>query len=228
MLPPVPPRPALHEEAYLTLRRRIIFCQLRPGDNIGEAAVSGVLGISRTPLREALKLLAAEGLVELRAHRGAFVMPIREAEIPAIFEVCAGLERLGAECAAQRMTGDDLAQLRALQAEMEAHYAAAAREAYFEVNQRIHTAIVAAARNEVLTTAHQRIFARAERVRFFALEADDRWGASVPEHQDILAALEARDGAQAGALMAAHVIRTGERVLCMLQSNPIAQTTENL
>src|ERR1700731_2014092 len=74
MLPPVPPRPALHEEAYLTLRRRIIFCQLRPGDNIGEAAVSGVLGISRTPLREALKLLAAEGLVELRAHRGAFVM----------------------------------------------------------------------------------------------------------------------------------------------------------
>jgi DNA-binding GntR family transcriptional regulator len=216
---PVPARRALHEDAYLALRRMIVLCHLPPGHSISEALASSAFGISRTPLREALKLLAADGLVELRSNRGAFVTPIREEDIVCIFEVCAGLERLGAECAAQRATSDDLIVLRALQAQMETHHIRAEREAYFDVNQRIHSTIVAAAQNARLTATHERIFACVERMRFFALGSEDRWDESVPEHREILGAIEARDSTRAGLLMASHIISTGVSAVRQLRLN---------
>lgn len=210
-------RVGLHQEARDRLRGMIVRGQLSPGSDIGEAGLSEVLGMSRTPIREALKLLAAEGLVELRSHRGALVMPFHAEEIPALFEVAAGIERLGAERAASRATAAELAELRQLQKLMERHHEVAARDLYFDLNQRIHRAIVAAAGNAVLTATHDMLFARVERVRFFALNSQPRWDESVREHREILVALEDRNPARAGRAVAEHVMQTGERAMKLLQ-----------
>lgn len=210
-------RVGLHQEARDRLRGMIVRGQLSPGSDIGEAGLSEVLGMSRTPIREALKLLAAEGLVELRSHRGALVMPFHAEEIPALFEVAAGIERLGAELAASRATAAELAELRQLQKLMERHHEVAARDLYFDLNQRIHRAIVAAAGNAVLTATHDMLFARVERVRFFALNSQPRWDESVREHREILVALEDRNPARAGRAVAEHVMQTGERAMKLLQ-----------
>jgi len=211
-------RIALHEEARDRLRRMIVHGQLSPGSDIGEAGLSEALGMSRTPIREALKLLAVEGLVELRSNRGTIIMPVRTEEVPALFEVAAGIERLGAELAASRATAADLAGLRRLQELMEHQHGSAMLDAYFDLNQKAHRAIIAAARNDVLTAAHEMLFARVERVRLLALNSQPRWDESVREHREVLAALEGRDAARAGQALARHVLHTGERAMELLQA----------
>ena len=218
--PRQPHRLALHEEARDRLRGMIVRGHLAPSGSIGEAALCDLLGMSRTPVREALKLLAAEGLVELRSNRGAFVAPVRAEEIPPLFEVVAGIERLGAELAAARASTRDLAGLRQLQERMEAHHDAVELDAYFDLNQQIHGAVVAAARNDVLTATHSLLFARVERVRFLALRSRARWDESVQEHRAVLEALEARDGERAGKALAIHVRRTGDRAMDLLAARP--------
>ena len=206
----------LHEQARSHLRRMIVRGELPPGENIGEAELCRTLGVSRTPLREALKLLAAEGLVDLPSNRGAFVAPIRADEIADTFEVVARLEQLGAERAAIRAAPRDLATLQALQDRMEAEHCARRRVPYFEINQRIHRAIVAIGGNQALVCAHEMLFARIERVRFLAIGAPLRWDESIREHREVLAALAARDAARAGAAMTAHVRHTGQRMAALL------------
>ncbi len=210
--PPIRQVP-LHEQAREHLRRMIVRGELPPGDNIGEAELCRQLGISRTPLREALKLLAAEGLVELPANRGAFVAPIRADEVADTFAVVARLEQLGAELAASRITDDDLASLQALQDHMEAEHRARRRIPYFELNQKIHRAIVAIGNNQVLVASHEMLFARVERVRYLAIDSPLRWDESIHEHREVLAALAARDPVRAGSALAGHVRHTGQRMI---------------
>ena len=103
-----------------------------------EVELSGLLGVSRTPLREALKLLAAEGLVELRLNRSAVVAPVRCEEIAELFEAVSGIERIAAELAAVRMTARDLQRLRDLHERMERFHEAGELRDYFDLNQQIH------------------------------------------------------------------------------------------
>lgn len=206
------PRAGLHEQAARKLRALIVRGDLLPGEPLLEVGLSEALGISRTPLREALKQLAAEGLVELRLNRGAVVAPLRRDELIELFEAVSGIERCAAELAAHRMTASDLQRLEALQKRIERHHGRGELRDYFEVNQQIHGAIVGFARNSVLKASHDALLARAERARFFALSADGRWDESVHEHRQILAALRARDAEQAGRLLGQHVRRTGEIV----------------
>ena len=206
------PRAGLHEQAARKLRALIVRGDLLPGEPLLEVGLSEALGISRTPLREALKQLAAEGLVELRLNRGAVVAPLRRDELIELFEAVSGIERCAAELAAHRMTASDLQRLEALQKRIERHHGRGELRDYFEVNQQIHGAIVGFARNSVLKASHDALLARAERARFFALSADGRWDESVHEHRQILAALRARDAERAGRLLGQHVRRTGEIV----------------
>ena len=209
-------RVSLPEQVRDRLRTMIVRGDLPPGGNIGETGLSDALGISRTPLREALKLLATEGLVELQAHRGAFVVEMRPHEIADIFDVAATLERRAAELAATRGTPAQFEMLGRLQAEMEAEHRAQRREPYFELNQAIHRAIVEIAGNAVLKATHEMLFARVQRIRFLVLGTPYRWDQSIEEHRAILAALEARDPAAAGAALARHVRHTGERATALL------------
>ncbi|MHC2461903.1 GntR family transcriptional regulator [Bradyrhizobium embrapense] len=206
------PRVGLHEQAAARLRTMIVRGELAPGQSLGEADLSDALGISRTPLREALKQLANEGLVELRLNHSAVVAPFRRAELTELFEAVSGIERCAAELAALRMEDADFERLDALQDKIEWHHGRGELRDYFQANQQIHSAIVGFARNAVLKSTHEALLARAERARFFALSVLGRWDESVREHQDILAALRRRDAARAGQILAHHVRRTGEIV----------------
>lgn len=205
-------RSGLHEAAAQHLRSLIIRGDLPPGEQIVESELCEALGISRTPLREAIKLLAAEGLVQLRRNRSAIVAPIRREEIEELFETVAGVERIGAELAAGRMSARDHEKLANLQERMERHYYAGGLREYFELNQQIHTFILGCARNGALKSTHDTLMARVERARFFALSSRERWDESVDEHRRIMKALAARDGDNAGRLLALHILRTGQVV----------------
>ena len=203
----------LHEKASRRLRSLILSGELPPGTELVETSLSTALGISRTPVREALKLLGAEGLVELRANRSPRVPELHAEAILQLFEAMAGIERIAAELAASRMDEEELAHLHTLQSKMENHYQAEELGPYFDVNQQIHRLIVAGSHNQSLRDAHEILYGRAELVRRRALGVRRRWDESVTEHRAILVALTARDPAMAGALLGGHVERTGSAVV---------------
>jgi DNA-binding GntR family transcriptional regulator len=205
-------RSGLHEQAASRLRSLIIRGDLQPGEQLVEADLCEALGVSRTPLREALKLLAAEGLVQLRLNRSSIVAPIRREEIDELFEAVAGIERIAAELAAVRMTARDHERLANLQERMERHHDAGELREYFELNQQIHAFVIACARNGALKSTHGALMARVERARFFALSSQERWDESVEEHREIMRALASGDAYKAGRLLAHHVQRTGQVV----------------
>jgi DNA-binding GntR family transcriptional regulator len=206
------PRTGLHEQAATRLRLLIVRGDLAPGQQLLETDLSEALGVSRTPLREALKQLASEGLVELRLNRSAIVAPLRRDELVELFEAVSGIERCAAELAATRMVARDFERLEALQERIEWHHGRGELRDYFEINQQVHSAIVGFARNGVLKATHDALLPRAERARFFALSVQGRWDESVREHQAILAALKAGDADRAGRLLGRHVRRTGDIV----------------
>lgn len=211
-------RTGLHEDATARLRSLIVRGDLAPGEPLIEADLSAALGISRTPLREALKLLASEGLVELRLNRSAIIAPIRREEIAELFEAVSGIERVAAELAAVRMTERDLEKLDHLQERMERLYDAGKLRDYFELNQQIHSFIVACSRNRALKATHDWLLGRVERARLLALSSQARWDESVQEHRALLAALKQRDADRAGRVLARHVARTGVVVTEILES----------
>ncbi len=216
-------RSGLHEQAAARMREMIIRGELAPGSPTQETALAAALGVSRTPLREAMKLLAAEGLVELRPNRSPRITEIEIGRVFELFEALAGIERLAAELAAQRATDRELKRLRLLQTRMEGHHRDGRLDEYFAINGQIHGLIVQAAHNVPLREAHETLLSRAERARYLALGAERRWSNSVDEHQAILIALEARDGETAGRLLAAHVQRTGTALWEVLGKKPLSK-----
>lgn len=208
----------LHQRATSELRRMIVHGELSPGAPLIEGELSEALGISRTPIREALKVLAQQGLVELRANRSACVRTMRADEIAELFEALSGVERLAAELAAERITAGELAALGELQDAIIRDHDAGQRERYFVANRRIHRLIVEAARNTPLADIHMGLLNRAEQVRFFALRLEDRWEQSIQEHQEILEAMTARDSERAGRLLGVHVGHTADIVARCLTS----------
>lgn len=212
-------RLGLHERVVSRLRDLIIRGSLAPGSKIIESRVAEQLDISRTPLREALKLLEREGLVEIRQNRGAIVVPLTHHDAMEQFEVLAELERAACEYAAKRMSKDAMRELRRLQISMEKSYQNDELNAYFKINQQIHSFIADSAKNSVLRQAHEGLLARVTRSRYFALSAPMRWDDSVSEHREILSALEARDSSGAGIAMRNHVLRTGQVISDFIQSS---------
>ena len=220
-------RIGLHEEAADRLRKLIIRGDLMPGEQVNEAVLSEALGVSRTPLREAIKLLAAEGLVELRRNRSPVVALLKPAEVSELFETVSGIERMAAELAATRMTARDLQKLGDFQDRMEQHHDSGRLREYFDINQQVHAFIVDCARNGVLKTTHAQLLARVERARFFALLSQSRWDESLDEHREILRALQDRNTARAGELLGRHVRRTGDVVAETVASRAEADDTDD-
>ena len=205
-------RRTLHAHVTERLRDMIVEGELGQGERIDERALCTRFEVSRTPLREALKVLASEGLVELLPNRGARVTEITATDVEALFELAAGLERMAAELAAERATDRELAELGRLQDTMERHHEARRRAEYFRANQRIHSSIIAFARNDLLGEMHAGLMTKIRRARYQANASQDRWDASVHEHRGVLGALEARDAADAGRRMREHVLNTGAAV----------------
>ena len=208
--------PSLADEAYDLLKGLIVHGELSPGERLLEPALCRRLGISRTPLRDALNQLAGEGLVTLRRNRNALVTLLDGDELRHLFEVEAGLEAMAVELAAGRMTETELKRLASLQTRLEKQHAKGDRDGYFATNTRIHALLVEAARNPVLVETHQRLLGRLERARYLALNRLGRWQESTDEHRAILDALIARDADLARRHMHEHVMHTGVAISALL------------
>jgi DNA-binding GntR family transcriptional regulator len=199
------PRAALHEQVAQRLRQMLVENQIAPGAKLNERELSEVLQVSRTPLREAIKMLAAEGLVELLPNRGAIAVELSEADVLNTFEVMAGLEALSGELAAQRITDAELAEIRAMHFEMLAAYTRRELPAYYRLNSQIHCAINAAAKNSVLTSTYNQVNARLQALRFRSNQDEAKWKQAMAEHDRMIDALGRRDAAAMRTVLAEHL-----------------------
>lgn len=191
-IPPISRRP-LHEEAVDRLRDLIVRGDLAPGARLNERLLSGQLGISRTPLREAIKLLATEGLVELLPNRGAVVAPIDAARLAETLHVMGALEGLAGELACRNASRERIEEIRALHRKMLAMHARGDLAGYFHYNQAIHLSIVEASGNSILANVYRQLNANVRRARYMANLSRERWDEAVREHEEILQALAARN-----------------------------------
>jgi len=203
---PAPIAPAaLYQEVAKRLRERIFAHEFPPGAWIDEQALAAEYGISRTPLREALKVLAAEGVVTLKPRRGAYVTEVSDRDLDDIFPVLALLEGRVAQEATERARPEDLKRLDALHEALERHATAENLDRFFEANQDFHRALLDLADNRWLSQVIQDLRRVLRLTRHHSLLARGRVRESLNEHRAILAAIRSRDAARAGELMRAHL-----------------------
>ncbi|MBO1077932.1 GntR family transcriptional regulator [Roseomonas haemaphysalidis] len=212
---PIIRRP-LQEEVAARLRDQITQGIIAPGERLNEVALCLQLGVSRTPLREAVRMLAGEGLVELVPARGAVVRRLTLKDAADALSVLKALEVLAAPISCHTATEDGIARVEALHAAMLERYAARDRLAYFKLNQAIHTAIIALSGNATLCWAHEAIQARMKHLRFIGNAGPEKWAGAVAEHEQMMAALRARDGVELARVLALHLDQTLLRVREML------------
>ena len=213
------PRAALHEQVAHRLRQMLVENRIAPGAKLNERALSEVLNVSRTPLREAIKMLAAEGLVELLPNRGAIAVALSEADVRNTFEVMTGLEAQSGELAVQRITDAELTEIKAMHFEMLGAYTRRDLPGYYRLNAAIHSAINAAAKNPVLTATYRQVNARLQALRFRSNQNEDKWRDAVGEHERMVAALSARDPAAMRAVMSMHLAHKLETVIQQLRAD---------
>src|SRR5438132_1554431 len=198
---------SLHDEVAAQLRERIFAGELMPGTFLDEAQLAQQMRISRTPLREALKVLTAEGLVRHEPRRGCFVNEVTEQDLDEIFPVIALLEGQCARLAAEHATDADLGALEALHDRLQRHAKAKRINDYYAVNFAIHEAIIALANNRWLAQVIGDLRKLVKLARLQQLHAPGRLEQSLSEHMAVFAALKARDPDGAEAAMRTHLVR---------------------
>jgi DNA-binding GntR family transcriptional regulator len=205
------------------IREMIIQDKLPPGAPIRERTLAEQLSVSRTPLREALKILSAEGLVELQPRRGATVAAPSDREVRELLQLLGVLEGFAGELACATVSADEIREIRALHLEMLAAYTRRDRLGYFHRNQDIHLAIVRATRNQVLIDHHRTLNARVYRARYVCNLKTQRWESAIRDHEAILEALERRDASAMPALLRDHVLRAWDQMQELLATGAHAE-----
>jgi DNA-binding GntR family transcriptional regulator len=195
----------LHDEVVSRVRHLLIEGEIPPGGRVPERDLCAALGISRTPLREALKVLAAEGHVILLPNRGARAAKLTAKDVRDLFEVCEGLEAIAGELACQRVSEPEIAEIANLHKEMERHYEGRDLSQYYRCNRAIHEAIVRAADNPVLSSLYDSVTARIRRARYVVPMPPEHWRLAIREHEAILNALERRDGTGLSHILRRHL-----------------------
>jgi DNA-binding GntR family transcriptional regulator len=216
---PISRRP-LHEETVDRIRDLIVQGRLAPGERLNERVLCAQLGISRTPLREAIKLLATEGLVDLLPNRGAIVSHIDAARLAETLHVMGALEGLAGELACRHASAEGIARIRALHQKMLIRYERGDLQGYFQYNQAIHLGLVEASGNAILANAYRQLNANVRRARYMANLSSERWKEAVREHEAILAALEARDVSRLKRLLQDHLANKLASVLTVVENVP--------
>lgn len=203
----------LAAEVVERLRDLIIQGELAPGVKLNERVLCERLRTSRTPVREAIKYLASEGLVELLPNRGAIVTPITATTVRESFVVLGALEALAGELACVNAGDADIAEIRALHYQMLAHHARGELAAYFRCNQEIHLRLVECAGNAALANTYRALNGHVRRARYMANLSPERWDHAVEEHEKILDALSRRDRALLPQLLRSHLSNKMQVVL---------------
>ncbi|GLH77445.1 transcriptional regulator [Bradyrhizobium sp. SSBR45G] len=202
---------SLHDEILARLRDYIVEGHVADGGRLSERQLCEMLGVSRTPLREALKVLAAEGLVELLPNRGARVRALSAADIQELFDLMGGLEGLAGRLACERISDEEIEKIEQLHHDMYGFYMRQDMQNYFRMNQLIHRAIVDAAANATLHATYESLAGRIRRVRFSANFAHkrERWSEAMREHEQILEALRRRAGSELSDILFQHLRNKG-------------------
>ncbi|MCU0816196.1 MAG: GntR family transcriptional regulator [Cypionkella sp.] len=198
-------RRSLHLELAEAIRGLIMSGELPAGQKVPEKELCDTYGVSRTPLREALKVLATDGLLTLEPNRGAWVSQITEEDLEEVFPVMGALEALAGELACGKITDAEVEKVARLHDEMMDHYANRRLRDYFVTNQQIHETILEAARNQTLATQYRALTARVRRFRYIANMSDARWKRATEEHVLILDHLRNRDGKALSEVLRIHV-----------------------
>lgn len=198
----------LHTEAAAKLRGMILSGELPPGARLREVQLCDQLGVSRTPVREAFRTLAAEGLVDLLPNRSVVVSQLHAPDLEHLFVAFGAIEGFAAELACQRITEAQIAEIGRLLAEMIDFHARRERAAYMRINQRIHQRTVEIAGNPVLHSVWQSLVPRVERARALANLDTGRWTGALIEHTKMFTALAARDGELLARLTREHFVNS--------------------
>jgi DNA-binding GntR family transcriptional regulator len=197
---------ALYEEVAELLRQRIFARELAPGSWIDELKIAEAYGISRTPLREALKVLAAEGLVTMKVRRGAYVTEVSERDLSDVYHLLSLLESDGAGVVAATASAPQIEELQALHLELEAAAAPDRqnRELFFEINERFHMRLLEIANNRWRNQMVADLRKVMKLNRHNSLLKSGRMEESLTEHQALMAAIASRDAALAVRRMQEH------------------------
>jgi len=200
------------------LRQMMTEGQLGPGARLNERELCDLLGVSRTPLREAFRLLAAQGLVDIQPNRGAQVVAMSEQDIRESFEVIGALEALAGKAACERATDQQIAEVRALTYEMMASHARQDLHAYYKANTAIHELLKKASHNTLLGQLYDTLNLRIQSLRFHSNENREKWDLAMQEHVEMVHALAARDGERLAAILQVHLQRKCNAVLAAMQA----------
>lgn len=219
--PPIPKleRPRLHDTVVDQLRRLIVEGVLSPGIKLNERELCETLGISRTPLREALKALEVDGLIETIPNRGAFVRTMSERELRENFELMSGLEALSGELACLRITDREIAGIRELHYAMLACRARNDLAGYYSRNQAIHDRLSEASGNQALRDVYMAVNRRLQAARFRSNFQSAKWDHAIDDHEEMLKALDARDGKRLGAILRQHLLDKRDAVLTQIPAD---------
>ena len=196
---------------------------ITPGSKLNERELAQSLKVSRTPIREAIKRLAADGLVELIANRGAIAIQLTKEDVLNTFNVIAQLEGYSGELAAKNISDSALSELEALQYEMMASYARRDLSSYYKLNLRIHQLINQAANNPILSQLFTQVNARIESFRFRSNQDGVKWERAVQEHQEMILALKMHDSERMRKVMIQHVMHKRDVVIQLLESENLSQ-----
>lgn len=195
----------LHDEVAWRLRALIQSGEMKPGDRLNENELAERFQISRTPLREAIKILATEGLLDLLPNRGARVASISQVEIEEMTEVVAGLEATAGELSCRYITEPELEAIISFHQRMEAAYHDKNAPEYTYLNRCIHEAIMQSSKNTTLQRIYGNLSSRIQFARYTAHTTPEQWALAMQDHVEMIELLRARDGEQLGKLLRRHV-----------------------
>ena len=212
-------RAPLHVQVAERLRLLIDSGELAPGTRLNENELCQNMGVSRTPLREAIRSLATEGLVELQPNRGAIVSVVSQDDVTEILPIMASLEGLGGRLAAAHMQTDQIKEIRQIHNQMVTHYQKNEVTEYFETNRLIHELITEGSGNQTLVDTINSLSAKVQRARFSAQMTRESWAKAVSEHEEMINALEARDPNKLEAILIQHVETKRTTILGSLQQS---------
>lgn len=198
-------RAPLHVQVAERLRILIDSGDLPPGARLNEADLCGQLGVSRTPLREAIRSLATEGLIELQPNRGATVSIVTVDDLTEILPIMAVLEGLGGRLAASEMSDQKIREVRVIHDRMIGHYQRQELPEYFETNRLIHELISEGSGNQTLVDQINGLSAKVRRARFSTQMTPESWAKAVAEHEAMIQALESRDADELERVIMNHI-----------------------
>lgn len=215
----------VHLELLNGVRELIVDGSLPEGHKVPEGMLCERFGVSRTPLREVLKVLASEGHVELLPNRGARVRQLSVEEVQGLFDVTGALESLAGEQCCLRITDARAAEIAELHEQMSGSYRRGDLDHYYGLNRSIHEAIIQSTGNPVLQGLYGQVNARIRRVRFATPMTPRIWSRAMAEHEGMLNAIARRDGASLGGILKTHLGHKSQAIVAMMLSQSMAKSS---